>query len=346
MQSHPANVRVWASGVKHAPRDEKRRRPGVAGEIISRLVEAGSLNRPPGTLNCPQMASISNFFEKVWRATPFSGDPKPFVAVIELAGAIGMSGPGRKGLSLARLEKTIEAAFAASNLSAVALAVNSPGGSPVQSRLIYRKIRALAEEKSVPVLTFIEDVGASGGYILALAGDEIYADESSVVGSIGVISAGFGFQEAIARIGVDRRVYTAGASKSMLDPFKHEDAGDVRRLKMILNDLHEQFIDLVKKHRGAKIEKAQTPEDEDIFSGLIWTGVQAKERGLIDGIAQLGDFVRERYGKDVRIKRFSPESGSMLKRLIGGDAARGGLIDPEAVLEAAETRALWARYGL
>lgn len=291
------------------------------------------------------MANFSDKIKAVWRALPFSGVKDPLVTVIELSGVIGGGGPGRKGLSLQRLEKSIEAAFKPGGLSAVALAINSPGGSPVQSRLIYGAIRRHAAEKGVPVLAFVEDVGASGGYILAIAGDEIYADDSSIVGSIGVIAGGFGFPEALSRLGVERRVHTAGNNKAMLDPFKPEDAEDVARLQETLDDLHQQFIDLVKSRRSGKLK-----EDADIFSGAIWTGPKAQEKGLIDGTAQLGDFLRARYGKDVRIKRISSESGSLLKRLLsGGDAQAFSvppLIDAEAMLDAAERRAMWSRFGL
>ncbi len=291
------------------------------------------------------MSTSANPLTKIWRALPFTGKSQPLVTVIELSGVIGVSGPGRKGLSHQKLEKAIESAFKPADLDAVALAINSPGGSPVQSRLIFSTIRRLAKEKDVPVLSFIEDVGASGGYILAIAGDEIYADDSSVVGSIGVISGGFGFQEAISRLGIERRVYTAGENKAMLDPFKPEDPEDVARLRDILEDLHAQFIDLVKSRRPDKIAN-----DPEIFSGAVWTGPKAREKGLIDGTAQLDDFLRARYGKDVKIKRVSPESGSLLKRLLsGGDAmaaTKPALFDAEALLDAAERRALWARFGL
>lgn len=291
------------------------------------------------------MSTSPNPLTKIWRALPFTGKSKPLVTVIELSGVIGVSGPGRKGLSFQKLEKAIESAFKPADLDAVALAINSPGGSPVQSRLIFSAIRRLAKEKDIPVLSFIEDVGASGGYILAIAGDEIYADDSSVVGSIGVISGGFGFQEAISRLGIERRVYTAGENKAMLDPFKPEDAEDVARLREILDDLHAQFIDLVKSRRPDKIA-----DDPEIFSGAVWTGPKAREKGLIDGTAQLDDFLRARYGKDVKIKRVSPESGSLLKRLLSSSDAmateKPALFDAEALLDAAERRALWARFGL
>lgn len=263
------------------------------------------------------------------------------VTHLELRGVIGEGAAFLRGLSHARLSDAIEAAFKPRRLKAVALSINSPGGSPVQSRLIFQAIRREADKKKVPVFAFIEDVGASGGYMLALAADEIYADASSVVGSIGVISAGFGFQNAIARYGIERRVHTAGKSKSQLDPFRPEDPGDVLRLQAILDDLHAHFIGLVKERRGGKLSAA-----EDIFTGAFWTAGAARERGLIDGTAHLADFLRARFGEDVKIKTVSAEHRPLLRRLLGG--ARRGVASelPEAVLAAAEARALWARYGL
>lgn len=273
-------------------------------------------------------------------ALPFLGADQPLVTVIELDGPIGVNAPGRKGLSGRKLEKTIDQAFKPSKLAAVALAINSPGGSPVQSRLIFSQIRRLAEEKKVPVLAFIEDVGASGGYILAISADEIFADESSIVGSIGVVSGSFGFVDAIKKLGVERRLYTAGENKAQLDPFKPEDPEDRRRLDDILNALHRQFIDLVKSRRADRLK-----DDPEIFTGAFWTGDRALELGLIDGTARLGEFLRRRYGEKVKIRRLSPSSGSLLQRLMGGAAASPAL-DPDAVLDAAERRAIWARFGL
>ena len=291
------------------------------------------------------MNNVSKWLKSLWTALPFTGEGDPLVTVIEMSGVIGDLGAGQKGLTLRRLEKTIEAAFKPKHVKAVALAINSPGGSPVQSRLILGAVRRQAKEKDKPVLAFIEDVGASGGYILALAGDEIYADESSVVGSSGVISGGFGFHDAMKKLGVERRVHTAGENKSMLDPFRPEDPEDVARLEAILKQLHEQFIALVKERRGAKLA-----DDRELFSGAIWTGPAAQQRGLVDGTAQLGDFLRDRYGKDVKIRRMSPESPSLIRRLLsGGDAFASGrpaLIDAEELIAAGERRALWSRYGL
>ncbi len=291
------------------------------------------------------MTDRSNPLTSLWRALPFTGPEKPLVTVIEMTGVIGEVGAGRKGMTLKKLEKPIRDAFKPKGVKAVALAINSPGGSPVQSRLIFNAVRREAKEKDVPVLAFIEDAGASGGYILAIAGDEIYADESSIVGSIGVISGGFGFQEAIARLGVERRIYTAGENKSQLDPFKPEDPEEVARLKDLLNEIHDQFIALVKERRGDRLSK-----DETLFSGRIWSGASAVEKGLVDGTAQFGDFLRDRFGKDVKIKRIPLEKGSLLKMFFSGGAADGfkaaALIDADELMAAGERRAHWARIGL
>ncbi|MCA8894022.1 MAG: S49 family peptidase [Amphiplicatus sp.] len=267
----------------------------------------------------------------------------PVVTNLELRGVIGEGFVGRRGLAQGRMADAIEAAFKPKRLAAVALSINSPGGSPVQSRMIYQAVRRAAEKKKVPVYAFIEDVGASGGYILALAADEIYADASSVVGSIGVISAGFGFQEAMARFGVERRIHTAGESKSQLDPFRREDPKDVERLKAILDDLHAQFIALVRERRGEKLSGAP-----DTFTGAFWTAGPARERGLIDGTAHLTDFMKARFGETVKIRTVGGERVPLLRRLVGGEGAlpRGLEALPEAAWGAAEARDLWARYGL
>ena len=234
---------------------------------------------------------------------PFSKAGKPLVTVIDLHGVIASSAAGaRKSLNIARLEKPIEEAFKPDGLSGVVLRINSPGGSPVQSRLVHDAIRRAADKKSVPVFAFVEDVGASGGYILALAGDEIYADASSIVGSIGVISSSFGLHDAIARIGIERRVYTAGRSKSQLDPFKPENSEDIDRLQLILGELHDHFIALVKKRRGTSLK-----DHDDIFTGAFWTAASARERGLIDGINSTHRFPRKTFSeKMLELKRSAP----------------------------------------
>jgi signal peptide peptidase SppA len=260
------------------------------------------------------------------------------VAVLRLSGVIGAAGTFKKGLSLEDIEEEIEKAFDVKNLKAVAVQVNSPGGSPVQSELIYNRIRALSAEKKVPVFTFIEDVGASGGYWLACSGDEIYASASSVVGSIGVISAGFGFVEAIKKLGVERRVYHQGENKSILDPFRPENPKDVEILMDLQKDVHEEFKNLVRSRRGSKIKK----EDENkLFSGEFWTGVRAKELGLVDEIGDLRAVMREKYGKKIEFEKVSKPKGWLKRKLgvVGGAFADG-------IVSSISDRALWGRFGL
>jgi len=256
-------------------------------------------------------------------------------------------GPLRTGLSLARLAPQIERAFAVPRVKAVALSINSPGGSPVQSSLIARRIRQLASEKNVPVVAFAEDVAASGGYWLACAADEIYADASSILGSIGVIASSFGFAEAIERIGVKRRIYTAGEHKSMLDPFQPENADDVERLKAIQAEIHEGFQAWVRERRGDRLRG--TPAE--LFSGEFWTGKRALELGLIDGIDDLRSAMRRRFGDDVRLRVIGGERSWLRRRLVSGS----GLDDVPALLPASwaddllaavETRLWWNRFGL
>ena len=270
----------------------------------------------------------------------------PFVPVLRLSGVIASSGSPLSGnaLSLASLAGPIEKAFNASKLESVAVIINSPGGSPVQSNLIFRRIRALAAEKKKRVYVFCDDVAASGGYFIAMAGDEIYADPSSIVGSIGVISAGFGFDKAIAKLGVERRVYTAGLSKSTLDPFQPERAEDVERIKSLQRDIHDVFMGVVKERRGGKLKGSDT----DLFSGAFWSGPRAVELGLIDGIMDMRTKMRQLHGDKVRLRVIPMATGGLLSRLrrLPTFEAFENLIDPARVLAALETRALWARFGL
>ena len=263
----------------------------------------------------------------------------PVVNHLALSGAIGIGTPMRPALTLKSLNPLLERAFKRKGLSAVAITINSPGGSPVQSALIHARIRELAEEKKVPVIVFCEDVAASGGYWLACAGDEIYADESSVVGSIGVISAGFGFVEAIRKLGVERRVHTAGENKSMLDPFKPERPEDIEHLLSLQADIHDAFKTLVLSRRGTKLKL----EDKDIFSGAFWSGRQALARGLVDGIGHMHQVLKARFGEKLVIRPIAAGQGWGLRKLAFG--AQMPDIAANA-LEALETRALWSRFGL
>ncbi|MEE8225806.1 MAG: S49 family peptidase [Kiloniellales bacterium] len=269
-------------------------------------------------------------------------EPPPVVAVLRLSGVIGGIGPVRRGLSLASQAHLIERAFKLPRLEAVALTINSPGGSPVQSALIAGRIRALAEEKNIPVVAFAEDVAASGGYWLACAADEIFAHESSIVGSIGVISAGFGFPALLERLGVERRVHTAGARKTMLDPFRSEDPKDVARLQTIQTDVHESFQDYVRQRRGERL----TGEEADLFSGEFWTGRRALELGLVDALGDLRQVMRERYGEKVRLRLIDGARPRWRPRLSVEVPAPDLAASAAALVGAVEERALWARYGL
>lgn len=273
----------------------------------------------------------------------------PVVPVIRLLGPIGMATPLRPGLSMATTAGGIEKAFRMSRLPSVALVINSPGGSPVQSHLIFKRIRQLAAEHKKRVHVFCEDVAASGGYFLAVAGDEIFADPSSIVGSIGVISAGFGLDKAIERLGVERRVYTSGRSKGALDPFQPERPDDVARLRAIQDEVHEVFIGIVRERRAGRLKG---PEDE-LFSGAFWAGRKALELGLIDGIGDVRTRMRELHGDKVRLKVVPLGGGGLLQRLrrVPGMAGLGEklALEPtlgEDLMSTLEARALWSRYGL
>ena len=270
---------------------------------------------------------------------------KTIVPVVRLAGTIMASNsPGRRNLNLATVAPALEKAFAMKDAPCVAISLNSPGGSPVQSRLIYQRIRALSQEKRKTVLIFVEDVAASGGYMIALAGDEILVDPTSIVGSIGVVSGGFGFTGLIDKIGVERRVYTSGENKVMLDPFQPEKQKDVEFLKGLQNEIHQVFIGMVKERRGAKLS-----DDPELFSGLFWSGLGGVERGLVDGVGDMRTVLKSRYGEKVELKLVTGPSTMLGRKLpgvsgISGEEIAAGLAT--GLAETAEDRALWARYGL
>ncbi|MGG7565242.1 S49 family peptidase [Rhodovulum sp. DZ06] len=265
---------------------------------------------------------------------------KPTVAVLRLHGPIGMGGRFSRGISDAALADVIERAFA-SKPKAVALSLNSPGGSPVQSSLVAGRIRRLAEEKDIPVYAYVEDVAASGGYWLACAADEIMADPASILGSIGVIHASFGFQDLIARHGVERRVHATGANKAFMDPFSPEDPEHAKRLEAMLHELQEVFTDHVKARRGERL----VTDAEELFDGRVWTAAKARELGLIDGIAAMKPDLQARFGKKVRLRLFAPKQG-LFSRFGGGGAEALSEAAAAGALAAAEERALWARWGL
>jgi serine protease SohB len=277
---------------------------------------------------------------------------RPVVPVVRLTGVIGFSTPLRPGLSLAGLSRSLDRAFGMRHAAAIALAINSPGGSAVQSHLIFHRIRELAREKKLQVIAFIEDAGASGGYMIACAADEIIADPSSIVGSIGVVGGSFGFDKLIAKIGVERRLYTSGEHKAMLDPFLPENQDDVDRLKKLQREIHEDFIALVKSRRG---DKLNGPES-DLFTGEYWTGRRALELGLIDAIGDMRSVLRERFGDKVVTPVVAPDRGLLGRRLFGRSElsqagfSQGSLFGQlglaEDTISALEARAMWARYGL
>jgi len=267
----------------------------------------------------------------------------PIVPVVRLAGVIGVSSPLRPGLMLASIARQLERAFSVRNARAVALLINSPGGSPVQSHFIYLRIRSLAAEKKLPVIAFAEDVAASGGYMIACAADEIICDPSSIVGSIGVLGGAFGFPGLLEKLGVERRLYTSGERKAMLDPFLPEKPDEVERLKLIQREIHDDFIALVKERRGTRL----IGPEADLFSGEYWTGRTAVELGLADAVGELRTVLRERFGDKVLMPVIAPER-SLLGRLRPGVGFEGMSRDSlaEDMISALEARALWARYGL
>ena len=262
----------------------------------------------------------------------------PVIHHVRLHGAIGVGTPLKPALTAKDSDDVLERAFSRKGIAGVAVSINSPGGSPVQSALIHARIRALAARYKVTVYVFCEDVAASGGYWLACAGDEIYADASSIIGSIGVISAGFGFVETLAKLGVERRVHTSGENKSILDPFQPEKQEDVERLLVLQADVHDAFKALVRTRREGKLKG----DEKELFSGAFWSGRQALDRGLIDGIGHLHDVLERKFGEKVVIRTISRPTGWGLKRL--GFGVGAGI--SESLADALETRAIWSRFGL
>ncbi|MGJ4895797.1 MULTISPECIES: S49 family peptidase [unclassified Bradyrhizobium] len=296
--------------------------------------------------NLTQPSDAAGLFDRLKALLPARLRGVPVVPVVRLSGVIGAVTPLRPGLTLAGVAKVLERAFSMRNAKAVALVINSPGGSPVQSRQIYLRIRQLAAEKKLPVLVFVEDVAASGGYMIACAGDEIFCDPSSILGSIGVVGGSFGLQDLIKKIGIERRLYTAGEHKAMLDPFLPENPDDVARLKKIQREIHALFISLVKESRATRLKGA----DDVLFTGEYWAGDSAVTLGLADAIGDLRAVLRTRFGDKVATPVVAPASG-LLSGLLGRRAAGAGSLGfgwtglAEEVISAAETRAIWARFG-
>ena len=261
---------------------------------------------------------------------------KKTVAHIKLSGVIGNAGKFKQGIDFAGQEDLIKKAFSLKKAICVAITINSPGGSPVQSHLIYSLIRQEAKKNKKKVIVFAEDVAASGGYLIACAGDEIYANSSSIIGSIGVIYSSFGFTELIKKIGVERRVHTAGKNKSTLDPFMEEKKEDIERLKKIQLDLHKDFINVVENSRGSKLDKS----DVELFSGEFWSGSKAKDLGLVDGIGDAHQVLKEKFGDNVVVKKFEKTKGWLSQKL----ASSNNQVDQLANI--LDERSIWQRYGL
>ena len=260
------------------------------------------------------------------------------IPTLRLSGIISsQSGLTGSGLSISSLEKLIEKLFADKKAPAIALVINSPGGSPTQSSLIAKKIITLAKEKNKKVIAFVEDVAASGGYWLACAADEIYIDQNSVIGSIGVISPGFGFVELIKKIGIERRVYTSGKSKSFLDPFKKEKKEDINRLKDIQQQIHDNFINYVKERRGSKLNQRKI---DDIFSGLFWVGNKAIDLGLADNLGSINEVLQKKYGKKVKIKMINQKKSFLQRRL------SSSLLNSDEIFHKIEEKLMMSRFGL
>lgn len=276
------------------------------------------------------LQTLTTSFQRAgFRLAKALGSDAVVVPLVRMEGMIAPGGRSQGSLNLARVEKLLDKAFAYEDAPAVAITVNSPGGSPVQSRLICERIRALAKEKDKPVLVFCEDLAASGGYMIACAGDEIFADPASVVGSIGVISASFGFTGAMERLGVERRIKTAGESKVLSDPFSEETDAQKQRMERLLEAVHKQFIALVKDRRGDRLKA-----DLARFDGSIYTGEEAVEAGLVDALGEARAVLRERFGDKVRIKALSPPKGGLLARFTA------------SAMDVIETRAAWDRFSV
>ena len=263
---------------------------------------------------------------------------KKIIPHIRLTGVIGSAGRFKQGIDFSGQQEIIKKAFSFKKAKSIAISINSPGGSPVQSHLIHDYIRQLAKKNKKKVIVFAEDVAASGGYLIACAGDEIYANSSSIVGSIGVISASFGFQDAIKKIGVQRRVYTAGKNKSTLDPFKEEKEEDIERIKKSQLELHSDFIEVVKKSRGTKLKD---PEKNNTFTGEFWSGSASMKLGLIDGIGNAEQILRQKFGEDIVIKKLEKQKSFIAKKL---SSSIDNQIDN--IASVIEERALWQKFGL
>ncbi len=269
---------------------------------------------------------------------------KSIIGIVKLSGIISTETRlgSRGGLNLNDLSDSITKAFSFKNIKAVVLLVNSPGGSPVQSALIANRVRDLAKEKEIPVYCFIEDLAASGGYWLSCAADKIYAMESSIIGSIGVITSGFGAVEAIKKIGIERRVYSQGKNKGLLDPFLPEKKDDIKQILTIQKDLHAQFINWVKKRRGKRLQA----KDEVLFNAGVWSGTKAKELGLIDGIGDYYNVMKDIFGNEIKFKDFSKKTSWFKQKFLSNRNEFNADYLIESLIKNIEERVIWSKYGL
>jgi signal peptide peptidase SppA len=278
---------------------------------------------------------------KCWFSKIFKLKSNKKVATLNISGVIGKDSKLESGININNYQPLIEKAFKTKKISAVAIAINSPGGSPVQSELIYNLIRELSKKHQIPVYSFAQDLSASGGYWLLLSGDEIYAHNSSIIGSIGVIFSSFGFVDLIKKIGVERRIYTEGKNKAILDPFLPEDQNNIDILKEAQKDIFENFKNIVRKHRQNKLTK---PEDE-LFTGAFWAGSTAHKLGLIDGISDLRSKMQEKYGDDVEFIEITAKK-SFIKNLISDNANFSGQKITKEILQTIEDRIAFNKFGL
>ena len=284
----------------------------------------------------------SSKIDQLISVLPFWFNTKPVVAVMRLEGVIGKVGSMKSGLTISSLNKLIEKMFKIERLDAVCLCINSPGGSPVQSELISKRLTSLAKELGVPIYSFVEDVAASGGYWLACAGDKIFANKSSIIGSIGVISSGFGFHEAIGKLGIERRVIAEGKNKSVLDPFQPAKSSDVKLVKDLQKKIYEHFIETVKEHRKGRL----TQTDEIIFNGEFWTGQKALDYGLIDGIDDLYSFIHKKYGNEVKVE-YIENKQSWFKRKLGMSNSKDTVQElTDTMLDRIEARFMAGKFDL
>jgi signal peptide peptidase SppA len=284
----------------------------------------------------------SSKIDQLISVLPFWFNTKPVVAVMRLEGVIGKGGSMKSGLTISSLNKLIEKMFKIERLDAVCLCINSPGGSPVQSELISKRLTSLAKELGVPIYSFVEDVAASGGYWLACSGDKIFANKSSIIGSIGVISSGFGFHEAIGKLGIERRVIAEGKNKSVLDPFQPAKSSDVKLVKDLQKKIYEHFIETVKEHRKGRL----TQTDEIIFNGEFWTGQKALDYGLIDGIDDLYSFIHKKYGNEVKVE-YIENKQSWFKRKLGMSNSKDTVQElTDTMLDRIEARFMAGKFDL